>query len=55
MAKTVIYRLTSIILGLLAVVLLVWLWKNGYRGLSLLPLLLVALASFFLKKYKDLK
>lgn len=55
MFKAVVYRALSIILGLVAIIILIWLWMHGQRELSFIPLLLVILASLFLQLYKKIK
>lgn len=41
-----IFRVLSIVFSIVAIILLGWLWKKGYKDYSFIPLLFVAIALF---------
>jgi hypothetical protein len=55
MKNHIIFRIASILLSVAAILLLGWLWQNGYKDYSFIPLLLVAIALVCLNFYKSSK
>ncbi len=44
MKKNILFRVLSIVLSIIGLLLLGWLWMNDYKDYSFIPLFLVAVA-----------